>query len=70
MKFEILNSTEKDAPVLSLSLLIIGIIVLSLQDSLIKLFSSDTSFWQIQSLRSFLEMLYFFLASKTFDSLI
>ena len=64
MKFEILNSTEKDAPALSLSLLIIGIIVLSLQDSLIKLFSSDTSFWQIQSLRSFFNLILLYFISK------
>ena len=64
MKFEILQSTDKDAPLLSLSLLMVGILVLSLQDSLIKLFSSDTSFWQIQTLRSFFNLILLYLISQ------
>ncbi len=64
MKFTILHSTEKDSPLLSLSLLMIGILVLSLQDSLIKLFSSETSFWQIQSLRSFFNLILLYLISQ------
>ena len=66
MKFKILDSTEKDTPFLSLTLLIIGIIVLSFQDALIKLYSPETSFWQIQTLRSFFNLFFlFFLAQLT-----
>ena len=54
MKFDIFNITKKDSPFLSLTCLLIGILVLSLQDALIKLVSVDTSFWQLQFLRSFI----------------
>jgi len=41
-----------DRPVVALALLLLGVFALALQDSLIKLMSSDTSFWQFQTLRS------------------
>ena len=54
MKFNILNSTRVDSPFLSLTLLITGIIILSLQDALDKkLIALETSFWQLQLIRSF-----------------
>ena len=52
MNLNILNPQKEDNRFLALSLIILGVIVLSLQDSLIKLMSSDTSFWQLQFLRS------------------
>ena len=41
-----------DRPVAALLLLLTGVFVLALQDSLVKLMSSHTSFWQFQMLRS------------------
>lgn len=37
---------------MAIGLLLIGVFALALQDSLVKLMSSDTSFWQFQTLRS------------------
>ena len=52
MRFNFLNPQLKDNPVSSLSMLVLGVIILSLQDSLIKFMSSETSFWQLQFIRS------------------
>lgn len=41
-----------DRPVTALMLLLTGVFVLAFQDSLVKLMSSQTSFWQFQTLRS------------------
>ena len=41
-----------DRPVAALMLLLTGVFVLALQDSLVKLMSDQTSFWQFQVLRS------------------
>ncbi len=41
-----------DRPVAALALLLTGVFALALQDSLVKLMSSATSFWQFQTLRS------------------
>lgn len=41
-----------DRPLPALALLLTGVFVLALQDSLVKLMSGDTSFWQFQTLRS------------------
>ena len=57
MNLNILNPQKEDNRFLALSLIILGVIVLSLQDSLIKLMSSDTSFWQLQFLRSFFNII-------------
>ncbi|MCP4873872.1 MAG: DMT family transporter [Gammaproteobacteria bacterium] len=42
----------EDRPLLALILLLTGVFALALQDSLVKLMSADTSFWQFQTLRS------------------
>ena len=42
-----------DRPVAALMLLLTGVFALAFQDSLVKLMSSHTSFWQFQTLRSF-----------------
>ena len=41
-----------DRPVTALLLLLTGVFALAFQDSLVKLMSSQTSFWQFQTLRS------------------
>ncbi len=52
MRFSLFQQPAGDRPLAALALLMMGILVLSLQDSLIKLMAADTSFWQFQSLRS------------------
>ena len=52
MNFNFFNPQNKDDPLTSLTMLMVGVIILSLQDSLIKFMSSETSFWQLQFIRS------------------
>ena len=52
MKFNFFNPQVTDNPVSSLTMLSIGVIILSLQDSLIKYMAGETSFWQLQFIRS------------------
>ncbi len=52
MKLSLLQHPGGDRPWPALALLLMGVFVLALQDSLVKLMSSDTSFWQFQTLRS------------------
>ncbi|MDH3760160.1 MAG: DMT family transporter [Gammaproteobacteria bacterium] len=52
MKLSLLQHPGGDRPLPALALLLMGVFVLALQDSLVKLMSSDTSFWQFQTLRS------------------
>ncbi len=53
MKIDLFESAGSDRPLYALSLLLTGVFALAFQDSLVKLMSSQTSFWQFQSLRSF-----------------
>ena len=50
-----------DNPILALSLMGMGIVLLSLQDAMIKLLSTDLSFWQFQFLRSMLNIVFLIL---------
>ncbi len=52
MKIPLFERSREDRPILALGLVLVGVLTLGFQDSLIKLMSSDSSFWQIQSLRS------------------
>ena len=58
MKFSIFDGPTEDRPMLALGLLLFGVSLLSLQDSLIKLFAPQTSFWQLQLVRSSFNMLF------------
>ena len=51
-KINLLLAPSGDHPSTALLLLLAGVILLALQDSLIKFISDSTSFWQIQTLRS------------------
>ena len=51
-KTNLLLAPSGDHPLAALLLLLAGVTLLALQDSLIKLISDSTSFWQIQTLRS------------------
>ena len=52
MKLTLFEHPGDDRPLAALGLLLMGVFVLALQDSLVKLMSADTSFWQFQTLRS------------------
>ncbi len=52
MKFSLFQHPGGDRPLTALALLLTAVFALALQDSLVKLMSTDTSFWQFQTLRS------------------
>ena len=52
MKFSLFHHPSGDRPLPALAMLLMGVFVIALQDSLVKLMSSETSFWQFQTLRS------------------
>ena len=52
-KFPLFNAPKGDNPLNATGLLLLGVLVLALQDSMIKYISPQTSFWQIQSIRAF-----------------
>lgn len=52
MKIDLFSHAGADRPLLAICLLLVATFALGLQDSLIKLVSEHTSFWQIQTLRS------------------
>jgi len=52
MRLGLFEHAGDDRPLLAIALLLVGTLTLGLQDSLMKLMSADTSFWQIQTLRS------------------
>ena len=51
-RFFIFNAPDGDRRLFAMLLLIIGVFVLALQDSLIKYISPSTSFWQVQVIRA------------------
>jgi drug/metabolite transporter (DMT)-like permease len=51
--FSLFSAPKGDNPLSALSLLLFGVIVLALQDSLIKYIAPQTSFWQMQTIRAF-----------------
>jgi len=58
-----------DRPLLALGLLLLGVFTLALQDSLIKLMSGETSFWQFQTLRSIGNLSFIVILALASDSL-
>ena len=52
MKISLFDHPNGDRPIAALGLLLTGVFALALQDSLVKLMSTQTSFWQFQTLRS------------------
>ena len=49
MKYNLFHHPSGDRPLQALALLLTGVFVIALQDSLMKLMSDQTSFWQIQT---------------------
>ena len=64
MRLDFFNPQIKDNPFSSLLMLVSGVVILSLQDSLIKLMSNETSFWQLQFIRSIGNMLLLLVIAK------
>jgi len=58
-----------DRPLRALGLLLLGVFALALQDSLIKLMSGETSFWQFQTLRSIGNLSFIVILALASDSL-
>jgi len=56
MKIELFSHAKEDKPLVAISLLLIATFALSFQDGLMKLMASHTSFWQIQTLRSIINL--------------
>ena len=52
MKMSIFEQPQGDRPMVALGLLLVGVSILSLQDSLVKFVAPQTSFWQLQIIRS------------------
>ena len=57
MNFSVFDRPAHDRPMMALGLLLIGVLVLALQDTLVKVASPQTSFWQFQAIRSFFNVL-------------
>ena len=53
MKIDLFEGPKGDRPITALALLLTAVFALALQDSMVKYVSTQTSFWQIQTLRSF-----------------
>ena len=64
MKFDFLTSQVDDNPIAALCMIVFGVIILSLQDGLIKYMATDTSFWQFQFIRSISNIILLLLIAK------
>lgn len=64
MKFDFLTSQVDDNPIAALCMIVFGVIILSLQDGLIKYMATDTSFWQFQFIRSISNIVLLLLIAK------
>ena len=61
MKISLFERPGGDRPLVALVLLLTGVFALAFQDSLVKLMSSQTSFWQFQALRSIGNVIFVFI---------
>ena len=52
MRFKLLEHPTGDRPITAMILVLSGVLILALQDSLVKYMAPETSFWQFQTLRS------------------
>ena len=60
---------KSNFPMGSIGLVLLGGLILGFQDSLVKATSSYTSFWQLQAIRSFFNLLLIFIFALTFTSI-
>jgi len=57
MNFSIFAPPSQDRPMMALLLILTGVLFLALQDSLVKVVSPETSFWQFQTIRSSMNLI-------------
>ncbi len=69
MRFSLFQRPSGDRPLQALILLLTGVFVIALQDSLVKLMSAQTSFWQFQTLRSLGNLFFTLLLAAASGSL-
>lgn len=60
----VLNGSSEDRPALAAAVMIFSLSVLSLQDGLVKLLSSDVSLWQFQMMRGAVSLVLLFVLSR------
>lgn len=70
MKLSWLHHPDGDRPSAAAGLLLVGVLALSFQDASIKLMSGDTSFWQLQTLRSLSNLVLIVLLGWTAGNLV
>ena len=64
MKFSVFDRPTQDRPMMALGLLLLGVLVLALQDTLVKVASPQTSFWQFQTIRSFFNIILILIIAR------
>ena len=64
MKFTLFERPTEDRPMMALGLIMVGVIALALQDSVVKVVSPETSFWQFQLVRSLLNFALILVIAK------
>ena len=64
MKIGLFTRAHHDRPALAIILLLIATFTLACQDALVKLMSAETSFWQIQALRSCLNLCFLVILAR------
>ncbi|MGC6485281.1 MAG: DMT family transporter [Candidatus Puniceispirillales bacterium] len=64
MKFSIFERTTEDRPMMALGLILLGVMVLGFQDSLVKVVSTSTSFWQFQLIRSIFNLTFIVILAR------
>jgi len=64
MKISVFEAPTSDRPMAALGLLLVGVSVLALQDSMIKIFAPATTFWQFQVIRSIFNLTFIILLAQ------
>ena len=64
MKFTLFERPTEDRPMMALGLILAGVMVLALQDSIVKVVSPNTSFWQFQLVRSLFNLTFIVIIAK------
>ena len=64
MKFTLFERPTEDRPMMALGLILAGVMVLALQDSIVKVVSPNTSFWQFQLVRSIFNLTFIVIIAK------
>ncbi len=70
MIVKLFSHAQEDRPLVAVMLLLIATFTLGLQDSLMKLMSGETSFWQIQTLRSIGNLIFVIILAKVGGGLV